>query len=85
MAHSSLIDVRVIAQAFNNSIQVLGPTSVDLLIHNLKHYGVYFDNPSFDLQQMSNAIGDILGEEAASLIYERFNLELNRLTGLRDF
>ena len=80
MAHSSLIDIRVIAQAFKSTIEVLGATSAELLIHNLKHYGVYFDNASFDLQQMSNAISDILGEEAARLIYERFNSELNRLT-----
>jgi hypothetical protein len=82
VSDSRLIDTRVIGFAFHNAIKVLGERNVNALIEDLKHYGVYFGDPEFDLLRLSNAIIDILGENAASLIFERFALELNRLYGM---
>lgn len=76
------MDSRVIGFAFHNAIKVLGERNVNALVEDLKHYGVYFDDPDFDLLRLSNAIIDLLGEGAASLIFERFALEINRLYGM---
>jgi hypothetical protein len=80
LTYSRPIDSRVLAVAFHKAIEVLGERSVNLLIDDLKHYGVYFDEPNFDLQRLSGAIGDLVGESAASLIFERFIIELDKIS-----
>jgi hypothetical protein len=72
-------DKPVFAVAFQRAIEVLGNRSADSLIQDLKHYGVYFDDPEFDLHVFSNAINDLIGKPAANLIFERFVIELGKL------
>ena len=50
-----------------------------LISRDLKRYGVYFDDPEFDLHVFSNAINDLIGKPAANLIFERFVIELSKL------
>jgi hypothetical protein len=73
-------DRSVFAVAFLRATEVLGNKSADSLIRDLKHYGVYFDDPEFDLYVFSNAINDLIGKPAANLIFERFVIALGKLT-----
>jgi hypothetical protein len=74
-----MIDNRLAALAFINAIKVLGELNVRLLLQELGQLGVYLDDHDLNLHRLSEATTIILGESAASLIFERFVKELDKL------
>jgi hypothetical protein len=72
-------DAHILACAFHKATEVLGKPAASKVVSSLKNYGVYLDDPNFDLQKLSTALNDMLGTGAASLIFERLYLALDEL------
>lgn len=79
-----MLDNRLIAPAFNKAIELLGEHSARLLIQDLEYSGIYLNDPQLKLEQISKALFDHFGDQAASLIFDIFMKELANLASMSN-
>lgn len=70
---------KLIRQAIESSLDVLGAQTKQALIEDLERHGVYLDAPEIDLTKLVQALKEILGDEASNLILELLNRKLREL------
>lgn len=70
---------KLIRQAFETSLDVLGAPTKQALIEDLERYGIYMNDPQFNLPQLEQGLKQRMGDEATGLILERVNRKLDEL------
>lgn len=74
---------KLIRQAFENSLDVLGVQTKQALIEDLERHGIYMNDPNLDLPELEQGLREIMGDEATDLILERLNKKLEELERYR--
>lgn len=76
-----MLEGHLVAQAFDKVIEFLGRENSISLIQELEYRGVKLNDPELKLEQISKALFDIFGDHAASLFFDMFVQELDKLSG----
>ena len=74
-----MLDSRYIRRAFENTIEVLGASATIAITEELRHNGVFLNDPDLTMEKLAHGTKSVIGGMATSLIMEQFFLELDSL------
>jgi hypothetical protein len=69
----------LLRNAFERAVEVLGESSKEALLEDLKKHGLFFDDPEITLSKLVHALREVIGQEATELLAERLIIKLDEL------
>jgi len=76
---------KILREAFESSIEVLGYSGKTLLIEDLENIGAYskYDDRYLSLWEIGNGLKHLFGEEIAQMIMEHVMIRMDKLYSLQ--